>query len=70
MLQGRWAFRLDVDKEYYYGDVFSGWVDLVYDKCLFEMTWTVSKFNGIISIFSEEFPKFVGNRQCVNLIGM
>jgi len=24
-------FRLDVDKEYHHGDVFSGWVDLAYD---------------------------------------
>ena len=27
-----WAFRLDVDKEYHHRDVFSGWVDLVYDN--------------------------------------
>jgi len=28
---GRQAFRLDVDQEYHHGDVFSRWVDLVYD---------------------------------------
>ena len=31
ILQGRWAFRLDVDKEYHCSDVFSRWVDLAYD---------------------------------------
>jgi len=29
---GRQAFRLDVDKEYHYGDVFSGQVDLAYNR--------------------------------------
>ena len=37
-------------------------------ECLFAITWTVPKFNGIILIFSEEFPKFARNRQCMNLI--
>ena len=45
-------------------------MDLVYDKCSFVMTWTVSKFDGIISIFSEEFLKFAGNRWYVSLIGV
>ena len=27
-------FRLDVDKEYHYGNVFSGWMDLLYNKIL------------------------------------
>ena len=29
---GRQACRLDIDKEYHYGDVFSRWVDLAYDN--------------------------------------
>jgi len=32
MLQERQTFRLDIDKEYYYRDVFSRWVDLAYDS--------------------------------------
>ena len=32
ILQERWAFRLDIDKEYYHGDVFYGQVDLAYNK--------------------------------------
>ena len=32
VLQGRWAFRLDVDKKYYYGNMFSKQVNLAYDK--------------------------------------
>jgi len=32
MLQGRQAFRLDVNKEYHCRDVFSRQVDLVYDR--------------------------------------
>ena len=32
MLQERQAFRSDVDKKYYYEDVFSRQVDLAYDN--------------------------------------
>ena len=32
MLQGRWAFRLDIDKEYHCGNVFFRQIDLVYDR--------------------------------------
>ena len=27
--------RLDVEKQYHHGDVFSRWVDLAYDKLIF-----------------------------------
>ena len=32
ILQGRWAFRLGIDKEYHHGYVFSRQKDLAYDK--------------------------------------
>jgi len=31
ILQGRWACRLDVERQYYCSDVFSKQVDLAYD---------------------------------------
>ena len=31
---GRQVFRLDIDKKYHYKNVFSGWVDLVYDNII------------------------------------
>ena len=53
ILWGRWAFRLDVDKEYHHRDVFSRQVDLVYNSIpllglslwsLIEFIWSFIKF--------------------------
>jgi len=60
MLQeGRQVCRLDVEKQYHHGDVFSGWIDLVYDRILYSsssntsffIVHTVKYFNLIKTMF-------------------
>ena len=47
------AFRLNINKKYYYGDVFSGWVDLAYDNVL--LCSTCSTFLSFSFWFSAVF---------------
>ena len=44
-------------------------VDYIIESLL-AMTWTVLKFDRITAIFNEEFPEFIRNERCMNLIRM
>ena len=44
----RWTFRLDVDKEYHYGSVFSRQVDLAHNKILKKLSSYIKVTNADI----------------------